>query len=173
VSTAFPGMPIPPMLPLLSSPLAYFFLPCIPFFFWRLSHGLNWSGGFLWRWDLSSPTTCSPCGLTRPSPDALCVFRRAPEGLGEAPPSIRRLLCMAWKFTGPPPPVPRRGATQHRNTAYASLSTAPSGTTPVLRNRHSAMSNFRATATIPRRLTRLPPPPKRSRNQQLKALSGW
>jgi len=28
-----------------------------------------------------SPTTFYPCGLSRPSPDALCVFRRQPEGL--------------------------------------------------------------------------------------------
>ena len=62
---------------------------------------------------------------------------------------------------------------QHHNTAYASLSAAPSGKSPVSRNRHSAMSNLRATATIPMRRKRLPPPPKRSRNQQLSALSGW
>ena len=54
-----------------------------------------------------------------------------------------------------------RGVTQHRNTAYASLSTAPSGTTPVSRKRQSAMSNLRATATIPIRRKRVPPPPKR------------
>jgi hypothetical protein len=63
--------------------------------------------------------------------------------------------------------------TQQRKPAYASLSTAPSGNTPVSRKRHRAMSNFRATATIPIRLKRLPPPPKRWRNQQLRALSGW
>src|SRR5262245_56399015 len=62
------------------------------------------------------------------------------------------------------------GVTQHCTTAYASLRTAPSGNTPVSRNRHSAMSNFRATATIPIRLRRFPPAPKRSRNQQLRAL---
>ena len=65
-----------------------------------------------------------------------------------------------------------RGVTPHRQSAYPSLSTAPSGKTAVSRKRHSAMSNLRATATIPSRLKRLPPPPKRSRNQQLKALSG-
>jgi hypothetical protein len=53
------------------------------------------------------------------------------------------------------------------------LSAAPSGKPPVSRQRHSAMSNFRATATIPMRRNRLPPPPQRSRNQQLRALSGW
>jgi hypothetical protein len=66
-----------------------------------------------------------------------------------------------------------RGLTQHRNTVYASLSSAPCGRSPVSRKRHRAMSNFRATATIPMRLRRFPPPPKRSRNQQLRALSGW
>ena len=57
------------------------------------------------------------------------------------------------------------GVTPHHNSAYPSLSTAPSGTTPVSRKRQSAMSNLRATATIPIRRKRLPPPPKRSRNQ--------
>jgi hypothetical protein len=66
-----------------------------------------------------------------------------------------------------------RSLMQHRTIAYASLSAAPSGKTPVSRKRHSAMSNLRATATIPMRRKRLPPPPKRSRNQQLSALSGW
>jgi hypothetical protein len=65
-----------------------------------------------------------------------------------------------------------REGTQPRKTAYASLSSAPSGKTPVSRKRHRAMSNFRATATMPMRRNRFPPPPKRARNQQLKALSG-
>ena len=34
------------------------------------------------------------------------------------------------------------------------------------------MSSLRATATIPIRRKRLRPPPKRSRNEQLRALSG-
>jgi hypothetical protein len=34
------------------------------------------------------------------------------------------------------------------------------------------MSNLRATATMPIRLRRLPPPPNRSRNHTLRALSG-
>src|SRR6266852_327840 len=63
---------------------------------------------------------------------------------------------------------PDRGVTPHRQSAYPALSTAPAGMTPVSRKRQSAMSNLRATATIPIRRKRLPPPPKRSRNQQLK-----
>src|SRR4029434_10810508 len=67
---------------------------------------------------------------------------------------------------------PNRGVTLHRQSAYTSLSTAPAGITPVSRKRQSAMSNLRATATIPSRLKRFPPLPKRSRNQTLRALSG-
>ena len=65
-----------------------------------------------------------------------------------------------------------RGMTPHQASVYTSLSTAPAGITPVSRKRQSAMSNLRATATIPIRRKRLPPPPKRSRNQTLRALSG-
>jgi hypothetical protein len=170
-----------------------------------VSHDPDWSGGFLWRWDLLSPTTFYPCGLNHPSPDSLCVLRRELEGLWEATPSIRRLLHGPGSLPGRlhqdqgrevtqyrntayasirrllhgPGSLPGRlhqdqgrEVTQYRNTAYASLSAAPSGMTPVLRKRHRAMSNLRATATIPIRLRRLPPPPKRSRNQQLSALSG-
>ena len=67
---------------------------------------------------------------------------------------------------------PDRGVTPHQPSTYTSLSTAPAGITPVSRKRQSAMSNLRATATIPIRRRRLPPLPKRARNQQLKALSG-
>jgi hypothetical protein len=67
---------------------------------------------------------------------------------------------------------PDRGVTPHQSSTYTSLSTAPAGITPVSRKRQSAMSNLRATATIPIRRKRLPPPPKRSRHQTLRALSG-
>ena len=59
---------------------------------------------------------------------------------------------------------PGPSLTQHRHTAYAALRAAPSGKTPVVRTRHRAMRHGRATATIPMRLRRLPPPPKRSRH---------
>ena len=48
-----------------------------------------------------------------------------------------------------------RSLTQPPTTDEASLSTAPSGKTPVLRKRHSAMSNLRAPPTPS-------PPPKRA-----------
>jgi hypothetical protein len=95
----------PSMLPLLSSPLGCCFL-----LFHSLGavfHGLARSGGFLWRWDLASPTTFYPCGSKHPSPDALCVFGRKLEGLSEATPSLRRLAWQARQCNGPPPPAPR------------------------------------------------------------------
>jgi hypothetical protein len=70
------------------------------------SHGLDESGGFLGRGDLSSPTTFYPCGLSRPSPDSLCVFRREPKGPEEATPSKRRLAWQARNLLGSPPPAP-------------------------------------------------------------------
>jgi hypothetical protein len=62
----------PSMLPLLSSSLEYFSSP--PIFFGAVSPGPDRSGGFLWRWDLASPTTFYPCGFKHPSPDSLYVF---------------------------------------------------------------------------------------------------
>src|SRR6266851_648670 len=53
----------------------------------------------------SSPTTFYPCGLQRPSPDALCVFRRPLEGPEEATPSLRRRAAQARNFHGSPPPA--------------------------------------------------------------------
>jgi hypothetical protein len=148
------------MLPLLSSPLRYFSLPLESL--GAVVHGPDQSGGFLSRWDPLSPTTFYPCGFKHPSPDSLCVFRREPEGLLEATPSIRRLLHGPGSLTGRLHQHQDRSLTQHRNTAYTSLRAAPSGKTPVSRKRQSAISNLRATATIPIRLRRLPPAPKRS-----------
>src|SRR5262252_8447088 len=67
---------------------------------------------------------------------------------------------------------PLRGVTPSGASAYPTLRAAPSGNSPVSSKRHSAMSNLRATATIPIRRKRLPPWPKRSRNHTLRALSG-
>src|SRR5262252_8369775 len=67
---------------------------------------------------------------------------------------------------------PDQSMTPHQPSTYTSLSTAPAGITPVSRKRQRAMSNLRATATIPIRRKRLPPLPKRSRNHTLRALSG-
>ena len=136
------------------------------------SHGLGPAGGFLGCEDLLSPTTFYPCGLSRPSPDSLCVFRRERKTLRRRPHLYDGLLGRPGIFTGRLHQHQSLSVTPHRQSVYPSLSTAPAGKTPVSRKRHSAMSNLRATATIPIRLKRLPPPPKRSRNHTLRALSG-
>src|SRR3989442_9111819 len=88
----------------MASPLPYgvvlvFLVRCVtsPRWLWRLPVALG----------PSSPTTFYPCELLRPSPDALCVFRRQPEGPEEATPSIRRRAAQARNFPGSPPPAPR------------------------------------------------------------------
>ena len=82
------------------------------------------------------------------------------------------VLCRPGNSTGRLHQHPDRVMTPHQPSTYTSLSTAPAGITPVSRKRQSAMSNLRATATIPIRRKRLPPLPKRSRNHTLRALSG-
>src|SRR6266699_3372381 len=66
---------------------------------WRLPSALR----------LMSPTTFYPCGFRRPSPNALCVFRRLLEGPKEATPSIRRRAAQARIFRGSPLPAPQPG----------------------------------------------------------------
>src|SRR5712692_6148276 len=91
-------------LPLLASPRAYgfvlaFLARCVtaPRAVWRLPVALG----------PLSPTTFYPCGLSRPSPDSLCVFRREREVLSEATPSKRRRALQARNFLGSPPPASR------------------------------------------------------------------
>src|SRR5213593_2451528 len=52
----------------------------------------------------------------------------------------------------------RRSSASDRESRYAVLSLAPSGTTPNSRKRHSSINNFRARATIPTLRARVPPP---------------
>jgi hypothetical protein len=152
-------------------------VPCVlfrPCLLWTLCHlaptGLAASCG-VGTWRLQRPSIRA--GSNARHPILYASFDESWKAW-EATPSIQRLLCKARTvYTGRLHQHQGRSRTQHRNTAYASLRMAPSGKTPLWRNRHSAMSNLRATATIPMRLRRLPPPPKRSRNQPLKALSGW
>ncbi len=136
------------------------------------SHGLEQAGVFPQGGDpcLQRPPIRAGLSTRHPMLSASCdasgkTHRRRPhllDGLLSRPGSSPGRLDQRKGLDG----------TSHRNTTYPSLSTAPSGKTPVSRKRHSAMSNLRATATIPIRLTRFPPPPKRSRNQTLRALSG-
>src|SRR4029453_4460687 len=60
----------PSMLPLLSSPLAYF---SSLYSLGAVSPRPERSRGFLGRWHLASPTTCSPCGFQHPAPKSRCV----------------------------------------------------------------------------------------------------
>src|SRR5258708_35218755 len=103
-------------LPLLASPLAYgfvlaFLARCVtaPREVWRLPVALG----------PSSPTTFSPCGLSRPSPDALCVFRRERQALSQATPSKRRLALQARTLLGPPPPSPSPSAVPLKRSGHA------------------------------------------------------
>src|SRR5262249_36889461 len=91
-------------------------------------------------------------------------FDESWKAYGRRPHLYDGLLRMPGNATGRLYQPPGQEVAQARNPAYASLSMAPAGTPPVSMKRHRAMSNLRATATIPIRLTRLPPPPKRSRN---------
>ncbi len=143
------------------------------------------TGGFLGGWD---PMVSNDLLSVRaPRPDTRCSMRLSTTGgsLWEATPSLRRRAWQARIANGPPPPglrlrcdsapqqrwghartaqssrshVSRSRVTQPLNIASASLSTAPSGNAPVVRKRHRARSNVRATATIPMRRRRLPPLP--------------
>ena len=130
------------------------------------------SGGFLWRWTSRLQRPSIRAGPNTRHPRLYASFDESWKDCRRRPHLYDGLLGRPGNSTGRLHQHLDRGVTPHRQSAYPSLSTAPSGKTPVSRKRHSAMSNLRATATIPSRLKRLPPPPKRSRNQQLKALSG-
>jgi hypothetical protein len=95
---------LPSMLPLLSSPLAYVFLPCI---LWALGHTLAWSGGFLWRGD---PSVSNDLLSVRAQPPVTRFSRRrltrARRPVG-GDPIYPTASSWARKFNGPPPPGPR------------------------------------------------------------------
>ena len=65
-------------------------------------------------------------------------------------------------------------AARRRNLSQwaEAFTTAPAGMTPSSTNRQSAINSFRASATIPIRRIRRPPPPKRRCYHCVKALSG-
>ncbi len=130
------------------------------------------SGGFLWRWDHRLQRPSIRAGTNARHPILYASFDESRKACRRRPHLYDGFFARPGNSTGRLHQHQDRGGTQHRNTAYASLRTAPSGNTPVSKKRHSAMSNLRATATIPIRLKRLPPPPKRARNQTLRALSG-
>ena len=136
---------------------------------------VTWSrlaGGFLWRWDHRLQRPSIRAGSSARHPLLSASFDDSGKAQRRRPHLYDGLLRRPGICSGRLHQHPDRGVTLPRQSAYPSLSTAPAGKTPVSRKRQSAMSNLRATATIPIRLRRLPPPPKRSRNQQLKALPG-
>lgn len=104
--------------------------------------------------ELLSVRACAP--VTR-----YCMRLATPAGRPGRPHLHNGLLSRPCTTTGYLHQHPLRGVTPSRSRAYPTLRAAPSGTSPVSRKRHSAMSNLRATATIPIRLKRLPPFPKR------------
>jgi hypothetical protein len=130
------------------------------------------SGGFLWRWDHRLQRPSIRAGSRARHPILFASFDDSRKAQRRQPHLYDGLLRRPGICSGRLHQHPDRGVAPQRQSAYASFSTAPSGKTPVSRKRQSAMSNLRATATIPIRLKRLPPPPKRARNQILRALSG-
>ncbi len=155
--------------------------PCWPAR-WRL--GSSWhawpavslhperSGGFLWRWDHRLQRPALRAGPNARHPMLSASFDASRQACRRRPHLYDGFLARPGHSTGRLHQHQERGGPQHRKTASASLRTAPSGNTPVSTKRHSAMRHLRATATIPIRLKRVPPPPQRARNQPRRALSG-
>ena len=158
------------MLPLLTSSLEYFYSPLHSLD--AVSPDPDRSGAFLWRWDYRLQRPSIRAGSPTRHPMLYASFDESWKAYGRRPHLYDGLLRMPGNATGRLHQRQGQEVTQQRNPAYTSLSTAPSGNTPVSRKRHRAMSNWRATATIPIRLKRLPPLPQRSRNPQRRALSG-
>src|SRR3990172_12476496 len=153
---------------------------------------LRWAGHFLsykrflrWlaRFDcecerISLVTTFYPC--RRGWPNTRCCIRpkRARRtGFGRSAPSIRTAAHIARprQITGASTNLQRYkllSLTALRSQICESMSRASSGITPSARKRHSAMSNRRASATMPMRRMRRPPPAKRLWYHWLSALLG-
>jgi hypothetical protein len=132
----------------------------------------TWARGARMREASLPQTTFSPCrplstnhpilpalmapGERRGGPPLLQIGPRcAPCLLARCPPQLRLAA------------IPSRGERRP-----AALRAAPSGSTPVSINRHKAMRNLRAKATIPMRRSRLLPGPKRCGYHGLSALWG-
>ena len=125
------------------------------------SHGLDASGGFLGRGDHRLQRPSIRAGSHARHLILYTSFDESRKAQRRRPHLNDGLLGRPGICSGRLHQHPARGVTPHHPSAYPSLSTAPAGTTPVSRKRQSAMSNLRATATIPIRRKRLPPLPKR------------
>ena len=130
------------------------------------------SGGFLWRWDHRLQRPSIRAGSHARHPILYASVDESWKSCRRQPHLYDGVLSRPGISSGRLHQHPDRGMTPPQPSTYTSLSTAPAGITPVSRERQSAMSNLRATATIPIRLKRLPPLPKRSRNHTLRALLG-
>lgn len=97
-------------------------------------------------------------------PQRLCSLD--PDTSAAAPPSSR-----SRKATLPNTVRAARVSASIRERAYATFRIAPAGTTPVVTYRHSAITSWRATATMPIRRARFPVP-KCSRYHCVRALCG-
>ena len=111
--------------------------------------------GFRWRGDPVSPTTFYPCEHWRSSPDALYVYRHGRKTLRRRTHLYDGVLRRPRMQRGASPGT-RSKASPRLPPALTPLLAAPLPVTPRSKGAPSAMSNLRATATIPIRLKRLP-----------------
>jgi hypothetical protein len=136
------------------------------------------------------PSPFFDCGSETAEPHIRSPLRRssrlAPKslmlevvGLGRANQSLSRHLA-ARTLCGPPAEIGQGSASladgrvlrDVASCGHAALNTAPSGTSPCVTQRQSAISNLRASATMAIRRIRPRSVPTRVRNQRLSALSG-
>jgi hypothetical protein len=139
-------------------------------------------------WLLSSsgrgrlPTTFYPFRAWPGEPDAACVVRGSGAELrstaiyrsGAAKPTRGRHGCSTrrWRPSAGSRPVSPRASPRSRRAYTAVLNCAPSGITPALQKRQSAINSLRARATMPTRRWRLLPRAKRRRCHCDSALRG-
>ena len=145
-------------------------------------HGLC-AAGFVTREACSPHDLLSVWRRCRQAPDPVYALRRLEKRRGERPPLQHGssgepgyITSRAHQHTTEPCGQSRpRGLVTVRfyRPGTAVLSTAPSGSTPVLTNRQSAISNLRARATIPSWRSRVLPAPKRRSYHWDNALAGW
>ena len=134
----------PSMWPLLASPLAYVSSrPSLG----AVSPRPEWARGFLRGWPLAQrPANRAGVNTRPPSLDASCDNRR--QACGRRSHRDDGVLRRPGMPTGHLHHHVGAGVTQHRQTASASLRTAPAGKTPVARKRHSAMSTWRLRISL-------------------------
>ena len=123
------------------------------------------------------PITLYPVGALAPVHNPACTDREAWDGPDQ---SLPRGFCSQGqdRARGGHGSHPGRGERPFEGSlavrsVQARFKTAPSGMTPVSRQRHSATASLRAMATMAMRRRRPFRSPTRSRNHLESALSGW